>query len=205
MKRRLFSFLIALLITFTCIVPAVAYTPQVRDFNINDCTGISIGPIMSYNEMLNYMVQTKHIPYSEALRSLPATTRAGRNSYRTLSVTLTVEQQPSYQPTLDFYCEVSVGDGVWGIVSIFNVQMNRYSNGMSKQFSGDIEVWLRGPERIQYIVNGDFYNNGTTSSSSSGGIDINIGGYGKISYVASSTTTTNWFAYCYNSDIKRFT
>jgi hypothetical protein len=29
-----------------------------------------------------------------------------------------VDNQPSYKPTLDFYCHVSVGDGVWGIQDI---------------------------------------------------------------------------------------
>ena len=120
-------------------------------------------------------------------------------------MTLTVENRPSYTPTLDFYCEVSVGDGVWGIMNIYSVQMNRSSNGLVKQFDGEVQVWLRSAERIEYIVNGDFYNTGTTTSSSSGSIDLNIGDYGKLTFSASSTTTSNWYGYCYCSAIKKFT
>lgn len=180
MKRRLFTFFVAVLMTFICIVPAVAYTPKVRAFNVNDCTDISASPIMSYGETIRYMVQRKNITYREAVQLFPEPTGAREGSYRILSVTLTVEQQPSYHPTLELYCEVSVGDGVWGIVRIVNAQINGSSNTMSKQFSGDVEVWLEGPERIQYIVNGDFYT-------------------------LTSASKIKQFGYCYNSGIKRFT
>ena len=186
--------------------PATSYTPQVRAIDTNDSSGVTMSDFMTYSEMLDYMVNEKGIPFSIAASTFPATravTRSG--TYRVLSVTLTVENRPSYTPTLDFYCEVSVGDGVWGIMNIYSVQMNRSSNGLVKQFDGDVQVWLRSAERIEYIVNGDFYNTGTTTSSNSGSIDLNIGDYGKITFGASSTTTSNWYGYCYCSAIKKFT
>lgn len=98
---------------------------------------------------------------------------------------------------MEFYCEVSVGDGVWGIVSIYSVQMNRMYNGISKQFSGDVQVWLRGPLSIEYVVNGDFYNNGTTTTSGGTNLNLGIDEVATIGFSASSTTSTNHYQYCY--------
>lgn len=155
MKRRPFALLLAILMVCACIVPAAAYTPQVRDLNINDSSGITMGPIMTYDEMVDYMVNEKDIPCNEAMLSLPATRGAAHTGqYRVLSVALTVNGRASCQPTLDLYCEVSAIDGVWGIAAIHRAQI---SNSDSGRFLGDIAFWLRGPERIEYIVNGDFY------------------------------------------------
>ena len=203
MKRRLFTLLLACLMVCTCIVPAAAYTPQVRAIDPNDNSDITMTPVMSYNELLDYMVEVKHFSREEAVRLLPRTRASEGN--RVLSVTLSVDNKPSYKPTLDFYCHVSVGDGVWGIQDIYLVQMDRSSNGLTKQFSGDVNVWLRGPERIEYVVNGDFYNNGTTTISAGGKVEISIGNSAGIEFSASIATTNNWYGYCYNNAIKRFT
>ena len=203
MKRRLFTLLLACLMVCTCIVPAAAYTPQVRAIDPNDNSDITMTPVMSYNELLDYMVEVKHFSREEAVQLRPKTRASDGN--RVLSVTLSVDNKPSYKPTLDFYCHVSVGDGVWGIQDIYLVQMDRSSNGLTKQFSGDVNVWLRGPERIEYVVNGDFYNNGTTTVSAGGKVEISIGHSAKIEFSASVTTTNNWYGYCYNNAIKRFT
>lgn len=203
MKRRWFTLLLACLMVCTCIVPAAAYTPQVRDIDPNDRSGISMTPVMSYNELLDYMVEVKHFSREEALQLIPNTRASDGN--KVLSVTLSVENKPLYKPTLDFYCHVSVGDGVWGIQDIYLVQMDRSSGGITKQFSGDVNVWLRGPERIEYVVNGDFYNYGTTTVSLGGKVNIDIGKNATLAFSASVTTTDNWYAYCYNNAIKRFT
>lgn len=203
MKRRLFTLLLACLMVCTCIVPAAAYTPQVRDIDPNDHSGISMTPVMSYNELLDYMVEVKHFSREEALQLIPKTRASDGN--KVLSVTLSVENKPLYKPTLDFYCHVSVGDGVWGIQDIYLVQMDRSSGGITKQFSGEVNVWLRGPERIEYVVNGDFYNYGTTTVSAGGKVQIGIGNVATLEFSATVTTTDNWYAYCYNNAIKRFT
>ena len=174
MKRRLRALLVCLMVC-ACIVPAAAYTPQVRYIDCDDSDGITIGPVMSYDAMVEYMVSEKDIPYREAMRSLSAEKgSAHTGQYRVLSVALTVNGKASYQPSLDFYCEVSAKDGVWGIAAIHRAQIDGFCNGVTGQFYGDISFWLRGPERIEYIVNGDFYG-------------------------------TLWHSYCYDNGIKRFT
>ena len=139
--------------------------------------GVTVSKIMTFEEMVRRYAEVGGISYAKALRAFPmqsmSSTRASDRTYRTVSVTLNVDTErgslTTYHPTLELYCRISVGDGNWGIMSIYSVQMNRNSNGMTKQFSGDVQVWLRGPLSIEYVVNGDFYNNGTTTTS--GGMD----------------------------------
>lgn len=61
----------------------------------------------------------------------------------------------------------------------------------SKQFSGEVYVNLEANDRIRYSVNGDFYNNGTTTIS--GGISIGIGQSGQLNF--SVSYTNNHFGY----------
>ena len=71
---------------------------------------------------------------------------------------------------------------------------------MSKQFQGTIKVWLRSTQQIEYVINGDFYNNGTTSSSGGIGVNAGINQLISISFSASSTTTSNHYKYFYKHD-----
>ena len=93
--------------------------------------------------------------------------------YITRTVTLDVT---SYnKPYIEFYCQVYAGGNFFNINSIYNVELVRkaYGSSISKQFRGDLKVWLRSTQKIEYVINGDFYNNGTTTSS--GGIGVNAG------------------------------
>lgn len=160
--------------------PNEATGVSTRVINANDTGGITVSPVMSYAEMLDYMVNVKHFSYEEAIRLLSKAAISGE--YRILSVELSVENKPNYKPKLDFYCQVSVGDGVWGIQDILFVQMGGSNEKGAKLFFGDINTWLRGSERIEYVVNGEFYDCGDTSS---------------------MTGIGDWYGYCYNSAIKR--
>lgn len=116
---------------------------------------------------------------------------ASSSTYRTISTTLTVTSQ--YKPSLRFYCQTSEGGGFWGIVEIINVQMNRSYNGISKQFGGSVYTKLENAGKIKWTVNGDFFNNGTTTVN--GGVSIGIGEAASVNFGVSGST--NFFKYYY--------
>jgi hypothetical protein len=111
---------------------------------------------------------------------------------------------PEYKPHLEFYCYTSEEGNYWGIKSIYSVQLVRGYKGTSKQFKGDIKVWLRSPYSIEYVVNGDFYNNGTTTVSGGVGINVGIDDVAQISCDTSSATTTNHYKYFYSHKTLKF-
>lgn len=114
------------------------------------------------------------------------------NNYRTLTQTLTVTS--AYKPQLKFYCQTSESSGSFrGIKKIMTVNMNRNYRGKSYTFGGSVYTHLRDANRIFYIVNGDFYRNGTTTVN--GGVNIPIGGKATVSFGASYTS--DHFKYFY--------
>ena len=161
---------------------------------------------MTYEEMVSEYAENTGKTYNEAIAELHRETRsmsaAKGNAYRKFSVLITVTS--SYRPSIDFYCETSEGGNFFNINKIYSVQLNRDYNGISKQFQGTIESWLRSAISIEYIINGDFYNNGTTTTS--GGVNLNVGlnELASVSFSVSSATTSNHYKYCYESRIKVF-
>lgn len=160
----------------------------------------TVSEVMTYDEMVNYYALRNNISFEEAVEELQlsnksATTRSTNATYRTLSVRFNVKD--SYSPSIDFYCETSEYGNYWGILNIYSIQMNRYSNGITKQFSGVIDAWLRSPYQIEYVINGDFYNNGSTTVSGGAGFTAEINQQITVTFNASMAYSSNWYAYCY--------
>ena len=78
------------------------------------------------------------------------------------------------------------------IAKILNANIDRNYYGTSKQFSGDLYYNLESERCIYWDVNGDFYNNGTTSVGLGG--QIGIGEDTHVSFSVSSSS--NHYSYC---------
>ena len=152
---------------------------------------------MTYDEMITQIAMNEGITFEEAERKLGPQSRDARlGTYRTLYQTIVVTSV--YKPQLRFYVETSESGSFHGILSIEYVNMNRAYNGISKQFSGTVAYVLTDPNNIHYSIDGDFFNNGSTTTSLGG--SVNIGGFGSSSFTVSSTTSH--YAYCSDSGDK---
>lgn len=133
--------------------------------------------------------------FNYGIQSISA--RAG--TYRVISSTFDVTSV--YRPSLEFYCQTSEWSGSFrSIEKILNIGMNRYSNNRSKQFNGSVYANLEDPNRIYWIVNGNFYDNGTTSVN--GGVNIGIGEKSSVNF--SVSYSSNYYAYAYKTGYARF-
>lgn len=193
-----FVLIIACLSTSVC---AVASTPYNHHHTINLSTlennpDIVVSDVMTYQEIVERYAENEGITFQDALKAFPRPTNA--TYYRVLSAYFTVTS--SYVPHLDFYCVTAEGGNFRNINSIYNVQLvrqDRSNKNLSKQFNGDIQVWLRNHNKIEYVVNGDFYNNGTTTVSVGLSGSVGVGKAGKVSLSASITSSSNHYKYCY--------
>lgn len=83
-----------------------------------------------------------------------------------------------------------------------NVTSNRenaLNNGVgTKQFAGNLFVYLESYESIYYVLDGDFNDNGTTTS----GFGVNIGLTDSITLSIGSAYQTSHLAYMYHQDAK---
>ena len=200
--KRIISLVSSFVLVFSLLyIPAYAdentADTEIIDVNEinNEDSDIQVSAPMSFSEMVNHYMEVNGVSYDEALKAFPVRlqkeTRASA-TYRTLSVSLTVTS--TYRPRIEFYCRTSESGSYWGILSIYSVQLVRSYSGISKQFTGNISVWLRSAYQIEYTINGDFYNNGTTTVSGGGGLDLGIGESVNISLSASmNLITTNIF------------
>lgn len=219
MKKNLTLF-IAFLLIFSCIaMPANAekidYSGERGSINFADIANnpnISVSDIMTFPEMVERYAENEGITYQEALTRFPnkpATTRATPNSTKYMVFSANLMVNDNFRPHLEFYCEVVYGGHFWNINSIYKVQLVRsYTNAqnitISKQFSGDVSAWLRSGYSIEYSVNGDFFNNGTTSVTSEGSVGGKIDDLVSVTYTASTTTTSNHYQYFYGHNTEYY-
>lgn len=140
-----------------------------------------------------------HVTYSST-----STTDRTTIQYKTISIKLDVDD--TYKPTLEFVCEISQSESYWGITRISSVRLNRNGNDCEKQFGGAVEYWLRSPYQIEYIVNGDFFDAGMTNTK--GGDPVKTDEHGSISFSISKMnwllSATDHYAYFYVHDTKQF-
>lgn len=152
------------------------------------------GPF-TLHELAKELAAIEEISVDEAIKILSSKnggiqTMAQRDYYTyTRSVRVTSE----YRPKVTFYCEVLRQD--FQVLSFFSVKhasLDRKYNGMSKQFGGELYYNLERNDRLYYELNGDFYDNGTTTSS--GGFEIGLGDEAKIKFNISYSS--NFYEYC---------
>ena len=79
-------------------------------------------------------------------------------TYRIIDVP--VEVTESYGVLLKLFCQVQSGDDSQ-ISEICTAQLANKEGTALKPFNGDIKVWLRGNNAVEYVINGDFFNSGT--------------------------------------------
>jgi hypothetical protein len=167
-----------------------------QSIDINDPTS-QVSEILTFEEITEIMANDLEISITKAQElvtdnSVPQSrTTAKAATYRTLSQQFTVT--PSYKPTMRFYCQTSESGLFHGILKIMNVQMIRGYNGVTKQFNGSVYINLERSDKFFYIVNGDFYNNGTTIVNT--GVNIGVGKAASVSFGASKAT--NHYKYRY--------
>lgn len=174
--------------------------------NIEDDPSVSISEAMSFEEMVQRYADHAGITYVEALKAFPDVPVAHSTSgyqYRVFSVPLNVTT--TYQPHIEFYCVTAEGGSFRDIKSIYFVQFVRTYHSVTKQFNGAIEFWLRSRNSIEYVINGDFFNDGITTDNWSGGLEFGIDEGGRINFSFSgSTSAGNFYRYFYEHKTPAF-
>ena len=118
---------------------------------------------------------------------LTAKLEAQRATYRKIGTFLNVTDE--YHPKLYFYCQTDEyqHSSFRAILKILNVGIYRedLNTGVTKQFGGTVYANLEDPNKIFYIVNGDFYNYGTTTVG--GGVNIGVGQAATVNFNISNS------------------
>jgi len=162
--------------------------------------------ISTYDEMVNALIENEGLTKNEAQKllddnfvSIGSHVSARDATYRIIRSQF--EVNAIYKPTLNLYCQTSEGGGSFrGILKILNVGMNRVSNGLVKSFHGTVFTHIQDPNRINWIVNGDFFDDGTTTVD--GGVSISLDNTTTTTFEASSIGEL--YKYCYKESTENF-
>lgn len=174
-----------------------------------ESSNVEVSEVMTFDELVQEIAEDQGISKSEASNQVIASSPkknsrtaavAAAATYRTLSQTFTVTG--TYKPAIKFYVQTTEGGSFRAIVKVLNVSLNRahLGTGKSKQFGGTVYTYLEDPNRIYWEVNGDWYNNGTTT----GGGSLNIGVGKAASLEFNLSNESNFFAYKDNTGYCRF-
>lgn len=152
------------------------------------------------NEVINEMVELERNNLKEFKQStgsidtnneILASLRAA--TYRTL--TIPIPAMTGYAPAgIQFYHKSADYEGSqMTCVQIMNISLNRYdsSRGITKQFAGAVYLNLVDAQTIDWIVNGDFFDNGTTTVAGTVGAGVE----GTASVSLSVSYASNHFSY----------
>lgn len=169
----------------------VAFMSENENISIEEAKDI-IGEetLVPYNEAVEQISDEQNISIKKARTLLDedqlVNTNAGvqvrANKYRTISRMVYVTA--TYKPTINWYCMTNESGNWHGIKKVISTSLNRGYRGISKVFDGYITTRLENCYTIFYILNGDFFNNGTMTISG-GGTDIPIGKDAKVSFSVS--------------------
>lgn len=145
-----------------------------------------------------WMNQDEKLMLIDSIRTTN-TVRAGE-TYGYLTFTFTSTITTAYKVKPYFYSKVKYCgmSNPCEISKIEYANLDRNYNGTSKQFKGSLYYNLENYKTIFFDLNGDFYNNGTTTSS--GGGSVNIGEQATMSF--SIAYSSDHFAY--KKDTQRF-
>ncbi|OAJ73215.1 hypothetical protein AYJ08_15135 [Brevibacillus sp. SKDU10] len=104
-------------------------------------------------------------------KSLIASSKiTGWREYRT-----TLEVKKSWTPDLIVIARTNTSGSAKWIDQIRYASIEREYNGISKGFSGKVEAWIDDRQvGIDYLVDGDFFNNGSTTLTGQAGVDTGI-------------------------------
>lgn len=163
--------------------------------------GVWASDEMTFEETVDYYAKDMGISVEDARQKLQkswsgdraSTLAAQAKTSRILSISLNVTS--SYKPKIKLLVHTSDWNNYWIIDEIYEMYLSRAYNGISKQYSGKVKVWYRGNNKVEYLVVGDFYNNGSTTTTQTASGSYGIGDLAQVAYQASQSTTTNHYAY----------
>ncbi len=163
------------------------------------------GTIVTYEEMVENIAQSKGIEVEEVKREIPDIAKEKNASsnlqynyfYLTQQFTVTNE----YKPEVSLYCmgwyNPNVTTMKTGLVEIVNADIDREYKGITKQFSGKLFIKMESAFKVHWDVNGDFFNNGSTTTSGGITVNVKVGESGNINFTLNSSSTTNHYKYCH--------
>lgn len=160
---------------------------------------MDFGRLMTFDEMTRNIATNNNISIEQATHELVGDDQGIRKEaqskqYRVFKEKIQVSD--NYTTELSFYCETTESGLFRGIKRVLRVELTNDSKEVSKQFNGTIYVSLEGPNKLFYIVNGDFYTKGITTYDPK--VNVTVENQASINFRISSEDNHSLYNYTEN-------
>ncbi|GIP53595.1 MULTISPECIES: hypothetical protein [Paenibacillus] len=147
---------------------------------------------LTYEEMAQQIAKNRNVS-EKYVRSLLSERSSEPNYYYTHFYQQFEVGDTGWFPQIDFYIKC---EGIYrDFIKVEDLNLIRSYNYISKQFTGKLQAKVEDVKSIYWVINGDFYNNGTTKQSFSGGVSASD--YATLSF--SIESQNNHFGYVYKT------
>ena len=195
--NRIYKVLICAFMIFTSVAYSVSAKPETDLVSKLVSDGWEVN-LVTYDEMISQVAEFENKTIEEVMEEIPAPKNKASNQY--LSTGRGFKVTSKYYPRVVFYLNIETNsNGVMtDINSVVKTTLDRTntlsnSSVTSKQFGGEVYVHLQDSKNLYFFVNGDFYDNGTTTHTGSGEADIKD----KVTVKYQIQYESNYYAYCF--------
>ncbi len=128
-----------------------------KDGSQLDENGLFVSEDMSYSELKEYYSRDKEISLNDAEGKLAQMDITGEDDATYRVAVQKVEGSEKYEPCIEFYLISSGDEDSRHIERIHGAAVTVTTDQDEAVFLGDLACWLRENNKIEYSLNGDFY------------------------------------------------
>ncbi|MBC1499802.1 hypothetical protein HB943_04235 [Listeria weihenstephanensis] len=154
---------------------------------------------VTYDEMVQAIAKRDNVDESDVTKAITPETgsvrllKASPYSYKHLTKEANIGGL--WKPKIDVYVQMWSQGSFRQFNKVIDYNLVRSWMGVSKQFSGKFTVKFINKNNIYWSINGDFYDKGTTSTTTS--VTLNVGSLGSINHTVSKASAAYKYVYVY--------
>ncbi|MBC6308849.1 hypothetical protein HCJ66_04685 [Listeria sp. FSL L7-1582] len=154
---------------------------------------------VTYNEMVQAIAKRENVNESDVTEVITPETGSVRllkaSPYSYKHLTKEVSIGGLWKPKVDVYVQMWSQGSFRQFNKVIDYNLVRSWMGVTKQFSGKFTVKFINKNNVYWSINGDFYDKGTTSTSTS--VTLNVGSVASISHTVSKASAAYKYVYTY--------
>lgn len=117
--------------------------------------------ILGYDDVKEHLLKKENITAGEVLEKIGDKDEESDDIFYVYKIPLKVSDE--YSPEVEFTLKLNKDEDSYTIADILFVDMDTTSNGITKEFGGNIWYFIEKDTLVHYRVSGDFFNGGVST------------------------------------------
>lgn len=117
--------------------------------------------ILSYDDVKDHLLKKENITAGEVLAKIGDKDKESDDLFYVYKIPLKVSDE--YSPEVEFTLKLNKDEDFYTVSDILFVDMDTNSNGITKEFGGNVWYIIEDDTLVHYRVSGDFFSGGVSS------------------------------------------